>query len=267
MKNRREVTLEEMRTIQLDILDKIHDYCEKNNLRYSLSGGTLLGAVRHQGYIPWDDDIDIMMPRPDYEKFFENFNGIYKDLTAQYYKNDKAYFFFMGKVYNNRTVMIEKGPCTSRTGVYVDVFPIDGLPDTKDEMEKYRNTFFELREELKRTTQYYKINNSLITRLKYYVKILIYPSRLKTIEKFYNIIDKYKYGKCKNSGVAMGQYGLKEWLKKEVFENYVELPFENKLRKCIAGYDMYLSSLYGNYMQLPPENERKRHHLNPAFWK
>ena len=225
---KREVTLDEMRVIQLDILDKIHDYCEKHNLRYSLSGGSLLGAVRHKGFIPWDDDIDIMMPRPDYEKFFANFNGTHGELTAQYYRNDKSYFFFMGKVYNNHTIMIEEGPCSSKTGVYVDVFPIDGLPETQDEMEKYRDTFFELREELKKTNQYYKINNSLLSRIKYYIKVIVYPSRIKTIEKFDKIIEKYKYGECEYAGVAMGQYGLKEWLKYDLFREYVELTFEKK---------------------------------------
>ena len=264
MNNRREVTLEEMRTIQLDILDKIHDYCEKNNLRYSLSGGTLLGAVRHQGYIPWDDDIDIMMPRPDYEKFFANFNGAYKDLTAQYYKNDKALFYFFGKVYNNKTSMIEDG--NSKTGVYIDVFPIDGMPDTINDVNKYCHEMLDVREELKKTTKFYKFKKGRGLRIKYYIKLLLYPSRKKTIAKLDSIISKYKYDMSKHVGVAMGQYGIKEWLTADIFADYTYLPFEHKLRKCIAGYDKYLSSLYGKYMELPPVEERKRHHLIKAYW-
>lgn len=265
MKNRREVTLEEMRTIQLDILDKIHDYCEKNNLRYSLSGGTLLGAVRHQGYIPWDDDIDIMMPRPDYEKFFANFNGRYKDLTAQYYRNSKTIFFGFGKVYNVNTVLVEKDMC--KTGVYVDVFPIDGMPDIIEETLFYREKYVKFSEALKKTTQFYKINGGFSNRLKYYIKRLVYPSRSKTIKQYDLLIDKYKYGETEFSGVVMGQYGLRERLKSTVFEDYIELSFEGKMRKCILKYDDYLTSLYGNYMELPPEEKRKSSHTGHAYWK
>ena len=98
MSNKREVTLDEMRTIQLDILNKIQEFCIKNNIRYSLCGGTLLGAVRHKGYIPWDDDVDIFMPRPDYERFFASFNGSYDNIVAQCYLNDNAILFYYGKV-------------------------------------------------------------------------------------------------------------------------------------------------------------------------
>ncbi len=264
MKNRREVTLEEMRTIQLDILDKIHDYCEKNNLRYSLCGGTLLGAVRHQGYIPWDDDIDIMMPRPDYEKFFADFNGAYSDINAQYYRNSKTIFFTFGKVYNNKTLLIEKDLC--RTGVFVDVFPIDGMPDTIEETLAFRDLTTSFVESLKKTSQYYKIKKGRLLRLKYYLKILRYPARSKTIQWYDNLLKELKFNEKEYAGVIYGIYGLKERLKCDVFKSYIELPFEGKKRKCIKQYDEYLSSLYGNYMELPPVEKRQRHHLNEVYW-
>lgn len=265
MKNRREVTLEEMRTIQLDILDKIHDYCEKNNLRYSLSGGTLLGAVRHQGYIPWDDDIDIMMPRPDYEKFFANFNGAYKDLTAQYYKNDKTISYVFGKVYNNKTELIEDN--LDRTGVFVDVFPIDGMPDTIEDTLSFRKKTLLFLEALKKTVQYFKFRKGPLLKLKYYIKILYYPPRQKTILEYDKLLRTIPFDEKEYAGVIYGQYGIKERLKCEVFKSYIDLPFEGKKRKCIKHYDEYLSSLYGNYMELPPESERVRHHLHKSYWK
>ena len=98
------IIMEELRAIQLDILDKIHAFCTERGIRYSLGGGTLLGAVRHKGYIPWDDDIDIMLPRPDYDRFLKEFEGKYAELNLQYYGNDITCCIPFAKVYDNRTV-------------------------------------------------------------------------------------------------------------------------------------------------------------------
>lgn len=99
----RPIDLEEQKQIQLNILIKVDQFCRENNLRYSLGGGTLLGAVRHKGFIPWDDDIDIMMPRPDYDKFVRSFNGYDEDLTCEAYELNKKHRYICGKVYNNKT--------------------------------------------------------------------------------------------------------------------------------------------------------------------
>ena len=265
MATRKEVTKEEMRTIQLDILDKIHDYCEKNNLRYSLSGGTLLGAVRHQGYIPWDDDIDIMMPRPDYEKFMVDFNDKHEYLVTQNFKNSKTFYYDFGKVYDNRTIIKEKDRCM--TGVYVDIFPIDGMPDSQEETIELRNKCVAIIEELKKTTQFYKFTDGHFLRLKYLLKLLIYPPRDKSIKKYYEQIEAYPFGQKKYSGVILGQYGLREKLPSDLYTSYVDLTFEGKQRKAICGYATYLSGLYGDYMQLPPVEKRKSAHIGHAFWK
>ncbi len=265
MVTRKEVTKEEMRTIQLDILDKIHDYCEKNHLRYSLCGGTLLGAVRHQGYIPWDDDIDIMMPRPDYEKFMVEFNDKHEYLVTQNFKNSKTFYYDFGKVYDNRTIIKEKDRCL--TGVYVDIFPIDGMPDSQEETSEIITKCISIIEDLKKTTQYYKFNNGHFLRVKYLLKLLICPSRKKTIERYYELINKYPFGGKKYSGVLMGQYGLKEKLPSKLYSSYTNLMFEGKSYRVMGGYTSYLSSLYGDYMQLPPIEKRKSMHIGKAYWK
>ena len=117
----RAINSDELKSIQLDLLQKTADFCENNGLRYFLCGGTLIGAIRHKGYIPWDDDIDIAMPRPDYEKFVRIFN-----LTQNYYQvmsieTDPDYAYAFAKVYENRTVLKELHYPGDAFGVYIDI--------------------------------------------------------------------------------------------------------------------------------------------------
>lgn len=123
----KEMTLQELHEVQLAMLDAVDNYCRLNHLRYSLGGGTLLGAVRHHGYIPWDDDIDIMMPRPDYEKFMRYFKHEYYKLYD--YRTDDTCGFSFAKLIDTRTIVQEY---TITYSVFIDIFPIDGLPHQKN---------------------------------------------------------------------------------------------------------------------------------------
>lgn len=202
---KKEITMEELRAIQLDILDKIHAFCTEHGIRYSLGGGTLLGAVRHKGYIPWDDDIDIMLPRPDYERFLKEFDGKYAELNLQHYGNDNTCCIPFAKVYDNRTVLIEK---LQKSGIYIDVFPIDGLPEEskiKDYLYIYNNQLHKIYF----MTPFYIITGSLKDRIKYYVKKLIYPTRDKYITGFYNFLKSYSFENSVNAGAICGIYAEK----------------------------------------------------------
>ena len=154
----REIQFEEMKKIELNILIYFTEVCEENNLRYYLGGGTLLGAVRHKGFIPWDDDIDVMMPRPDFQKLLslsinnENYN-IIKPGTAGYYYN-------FAKLVDTRTILEEKGiKRIDGLGVYIDIFPLDGMPETPDARKK---RFKELNSIRKR------INNTCLLKPKFH---------------------------------------------------------------------------------------------------
>ena len=131
---RRRLAPAEIKSLQMEILCSIHNFCVNNNIRYSLAYGTLLGAIRHKGYIPWDDDVDILMPRPDYEKFLKLYPGYNKNHTVQTYINDDSYYLAFAKVYDNRTELIV---FPTRTGVFVDIFPVDGLPDSVELSRRY----------------------------------------------------------------------------------------------------------------------------------
>ena len=128
--------IQELRQIQMGILDEVHRFCESHNLRYFLSSGTLIGAVRHKGYIPWDDDIDIYMPRKDYEEFLQIYhdeNGVYRAINPQV---ESHYYYTFAKVVDLRTKMVETETEGYEIGVYMDIFPVDYVPDDVQERER-----------------------------------------------------------------------------------------------------------------------------------
>jgi lipopolysaccharide cholinephosphotransferase len=126
-----QMTFNEMRTVQFNILCAVDKFCNENNLRYTLLGGTLLGAVRHQGFIPWDDDIDIAMPRPDYEKFVRTFNKTESFLVCESWINKKYWYFGFAKIGDKRT-LLEQRDCKIKLFVNIDLFPVDGFYDDID---------------------------------------------------------------------------------------------------------------------------------------
>lgn len=260
--NRRHISLEEMRIIQLDILDAVHEFCMARGLRYSLGGGTLLGAVRHKGYIPWDDDIDIMMPRPDYERFISEFAGYRSNMSLQNYDNDPQCYLIFSKVYDNRTVL-EEG-LMLRNGVAIDVFPIDGLP-AETELDSYWAELSHTSHRIYRMTRRYK--NTLWKDVKLWVKKLYHPSRAKNIRILKKQLAGYDFATADFAGAITGSYGKKEHMSASTFRTYVTLPFEGREYMAIADYDSYLTKHYGDYMQLPPEDKRCTHHTYEAWWK
>lgn len=265
----REIQFEEMKKIELNILTYFTEVCEENNLRYYLGGGTLLGAVRHKGFIPWDDDIDVMMPRPDFQKLLslsinnENYN-IIKPGTAGYYYN-------FAKLVDTRTILEEKGiKLIDGLGVYIDIFPLDGMPETPDARKK---RFKELNSIRKR------INNTCLLRPKFHRNPFAYLNACRIYNSNKNIDlsslqKKYLDSALKNSFddsefvfAAGGAYGARDIFPGKWFEKEIELQFENLSVKAFNGYDFYLTQLYGDYMTLPPEDKRVTPHHTIVYFK
>mgnify|MGYP004661612869 FL=1 len=265
----REIQFEEMKKIELNILTYFTEVCEENNLRYYLGGGTLLGAVRHKGFIPWDDDIDVMMPRPDFQKFLslsinnKNYN-IIKPGTAGYYYN-------FAKLVDTRTILEEKGiKLIDGLGVYIDIFPLDGMPETPDARKK---RFKELNSIRKR------INNTCLLRPKFHRNPFAYLNACRIYNSNKNIDlsslqKKYLDSALKNSFddsefvfAAGGAYGARDIFPGKWFEKEIELQFENLSVKAFNGYDFYLTQLYGDYMTLPPEDKRVTPHHTIVYFK
>lgn len=265
----REIQFEEMKKIELNILIYFTEICEENNLRYYLGGGTLLGAVRHKGFIPWDDDIDVMMPRPDFQKLLslsinnENYN-IIKPGTAGYYYN-------FAKLVDTRTILEEKGiKLIDGLGVYIDIFPLDGMPETPDARKK---RFKELNSIRKR------INNTCLLKPKFHRNPFAYLNACRIYNSNKNIDlsslqKKYLDSALKNSFddseyvfAAGGAYGARDIFPGKWFEKEIELQFENLSVKAFNGYDFYLTQLYGDYMTLPPEDKRVTPHHTIVYFK
>lgn len=260
----KQLTLPEMHQLLLRMLECIHEYCMANNIRYSLGGGTLLGAIRHKGFIPWDDDVDIMMPRPDYERFLEGFQGKYEHCGLQHWSTDPNFKWVIARVYDDRTVFDDKTLCN---GLFVDVFPIDGIPSVK-EHKKYRRGYVIRRRLLEvwgKPFQLISWKRKVFHILTYPICSLIPTSKYReACEKY---VMKYDFETSECTGCAVGVYGIAEYMGRDTFKKYINVEFEGRELRAIADYDEYLTKHYGDYMQLPPVEKRKSHHQFVCWWK
>ena len=261
MKN---ITIKESKEIQLAILDAIDLFCKSNKLRYSLAYGTLIGAVRHQGFIPWDDDIDIMMPRPDYDKFLKLFKHEY--LKTQYYGNDNTCPMCFAKVIDDRTLVIQPKNLF-RSGIWVDVFPIDGYPNDDGGIyfNKISKKVYALTKNRSLTKGEWRVSRNV---LEYLVKHLLDPrSRSSVIRDYEDLIYSYDFEKSEYAGCSCCRDTYKEIMPAMVFKEYISLPFEGKEYSCVKYYDLFLKNMYGDYMILPPVDQQIGHHDYKMYWK
>ena len=257
------ISLDELRSIQLDLLQKIACFCENNGLRYFLCGGTLIGAIRHKGFIPWDDDIDIAMPRPDYDRFISTFNQPHNYYQVVNLNNNLDYAYAFAKVFDNRTIMNELHYPGNTFGVFIDVFPADGVKDVSQIrkimlLHKFLNT---------KRANYYK-RSMLKKIINTFGKLLLLPFSAHQIATWMdNEARRYAFGSLPMAGVIVNPLGLGEMVDKSVFDSDIYQEFEGRQYRIPIGYDKWLRSIYGDYMQLPPEEHRVTHHTFEAWWK
>jgi lipopolysaccharide cholinephosphotransferase len=272
--NREKIDLAELKKIQLALLTEMDMICAKEGYKYSLGGGSLLGAIRHKGYIPWDDDIDVMMPRPDYEKFLKYCKENKTKFALQCHDNDPEYVDLSAKIYDPKTTIEEKEifEKEKKIGVSIDVFVIDGLGDTEaSAIRAFRAKA--VQRELIVASQWKNFFRSK-THAWYYEPIrlaLFVASRFINKKSMFENLEKYykkiSFEQANFAGAVGGSYREKEILPKEVFTEYIDVKFENSSFKAIAAYDTYLSSIYGDYMQLPPKEKQVSHHLFNAYYR
>ncbi|MBQ4588438.1 MAG: LicD family protein [Bacteroidaceae bacterium] len=267
MKN---ITLRELKEIQLNVLEAVHNFCLNNNIKYSLACGTLLGAVRHKGYIPWDDDIDIYMLREEYNKFITLFPHCYKNhyelISLERNSNwNKVY----AKAYDNRTIIYEAMPYKVTIGINIDIFPIDNVPEEEKEWINYnqKRLFFQqcLMAKALSFSSHRKFHKNLGIFLAKFLTIFINQRKLAVFLNYYS----QKFNQKETKFVFENVLGIimKRRFKKNIFKEFILMPFENKQFFAFKNYDEYLKNAYGNYMELPPINKRISHHLFKAYWK
>ena len=303
----------ECREIQMAILDEIERICKVNNLTYSLAYGTLLGAVRHKGYIPWDDDIDICLLREDYEKLIailkdKNAPGSKEWLTlvddtcdgyfypfAKAYDNrttvklmrilkdsstakpewlslvddtSKGYYYPFAKAIDNRTE-VRMDRHTGNDGIWVDIFPLDGLPASKIGSKLFilfcgLLRVIQLAMDTDFSSKTLSFGTLLYKRFFYIFATVVGKKRIcRFVEKVFHLFD---IDKSKNVTVLFFDSKCDTILDKEKLLPMATLPFENREYACFANYDYYLKELYNDYMTLPPEEKRWTHDFD-AWWK
>jgi lipopolysaccharide cholinephosphotransferase len=262
-----QLSLQEIKNTEFQILKAYADFCDKNNLTYFLCGGTLLGAVRHKGFIPWDDDIDVFMPRPDFERFVQltGFSPIAPEYDTSFYRDTKvvADYPFV-KVIDNRTKVIEKTKAEEKcTGIWIDVFPVDGFSDSM-----FINKLFCIRKLFwKRLCFTFSDDLSKVTDIKKKIgKAIVMPFlKLMGQKRLFNKLDKicrkYDFEKSSNVGCTVWGYKIKEVIKKSELMPPSKVTFEGIEFNAPSVPAAYLSSLYGDFMQLPPEEKRINHEM------
>ncbi len=263
---KRLLTLDDCKKIELDMLLSFASFCEQNGLRYDLAGGTLLGAIRHKGFIPWDDDIDISMPRPDYEKLVKIYptDGM-EDLDLL--ENRRTGFVYpFARLVNRRTLVTAKYMDEhDLSHLWVDILPVDGLPeDNKELAHIYRWVYFYRVLLSACYAKQWFYGRSLMKKILRPFTILaakvIGPQWL--FHKVDSIAQTYRYEECSYVGVvSWGLYGVGERMLKSEYAHQVLVDFEGHKLPTYSCWESYLSGLYGNYMALPPEAQRKTHDI------
>lgn len=269
----KEIAADELLKIQVDILQKVDKFCRNNKIPYTVFGGTCIGAIRHKGYIPWDDDIDIAMTRPNYNRFLQLFNGRVENLEVFAPELNWNYYAPYANVCDTRTLLDEEfnGHNGMDIGVKIDVFPIDAVSSNIDLYHAQKQNFIKLWNilYLKRLV----IRKIWRKNLRETIAILL--KRCKYLNSSYAeiqkeisvLIVKDNYEDAEYVDLSCYPWPNDSRCPREVFEDYINVPFENIIVSIIKRYDDYLTRAYGNYMAFPPKEKRVSHHHFKAYWK
>ncbi|MBR4016285.1 MAG: LicD family protein [Oscillospiraceae bacterium] len=265
------LTPREVQLGELEVMKALDEICDRLNLRYFLTYGTLLGAVRHQGFIPWDDDVDVMMPRPDYEKLIAYLMEHAKEiapLKLMHYKTNKKYIYPIARLVDTRYWIDYHGAADYGLGLFVDIYPLDGCGNTPEE-----------------ATQIMEGSKKAVSMIDLAGRDKFYRSAsggfVRNVAKF----AAYCYGKLlganhfaakldtqgKNRPYDSTYVNLTTWFtavkpfRKELFDQVERMQFEDAMLWVPTRYDEILTQCYGDYMKLPPADQQIAHHNYTAY--
>lgn len=263
----KQIDVEELKQIQIEILDVVDNFCKKNNINYWIDCGTLLGAVRHKGYIPWDDDIDVGMLRNDYDKFMDLFNKENNRYKFYCVENKKDFNYPYGKVLDTETILYEPNKKHGdKLSVNIDIFVYDNAPDDQKIVNKmFRkiniySIFNYVKKSPVATTRKFSITN--IIRIPCYYILKLLPKAFFS-RRIINVSRKYINRETKRIGNFTSVPLVT--CNKRVFDSFIKVPFEGKMYSAPVGYNEYLKEFYGEYMELPPEEKRVSTHKFEAY--
>lgn len=264
----RKLELEEIKKLQLEILDDITDFCKQNDIKFWIDYGTLLGAVRHKGYIPWDDDVDIGMLREDYDRFIHSYNQrTNSNYSVHTVELDKNYVFPYAKVHDDRTVLYSDD-VDMPFSINVDVFPYDIAPAReKKYLRMYRQQERLSLLHVLRNAKTHETSGNIVKRLATRIIMLL----LKLVPANFFAVRRAKTAtKCKEQDspyitLFVASFGRRA--DKHIFDEMIELPFEDRIYPAPKRYDDWLTLFYGDYMTPPPEDKRGTNHHYKAYMK
>lgn len=264
------ITQRDQKKISLELLQYFDQVCREHGIKYSLTGGTLLGAVRHSAFIPWDDDVDVFLARPEYEKLEKAFDNEGKRFIFANKNTQDSFNFVYSRILDTKTYITES-PNTRNagTGLFLDICVVDGLPKNKL-LRKIHIKYMRIlvrccRATIHNTDKAYHRKGRLFVLMKSIVRKL-------TTHQFWNrrmekAMDRYRFDQSDFVGNFTSQYGGREMMHREAFDSYNDIWFEGHKYMVCQGYQEYLQRIYGQkYMALPPEKKQKGHHVYKAYW-
>ncbi|MGN1030136.1 MAG: phosphorylcholine transferase LicD [Butyricicoccaceae bacterium] len=265
------IPLKQLQQLELDIVSDFIEICNRNDLRYYALGGTLLGAVRHKGFIPWDDDMDIGMPRPDFEKFLQlapDQLGAFHRLVT--WRNNADYKQSFTKITDRRTkIIMHDSKIPREEEIWIDIFPLDGVPANRLH-RKFHGYHYLYRRMVLQFSQFDEMAHQGRRNRPLHERMLMKAAEATKIEslldnelqrlKYERTVRQYPFDGSEYSGNLTGVYKLREIVPTRFFGKGVLLPFETIEINCPEDYNGYLTCIYGeNYMQIPKEQDRDLH--------
>lgn len=263
----KEISFEESKKILTSTLKSIDNCCRVNNISYSLCWGTMIGAIRHHGFIPWDDDMDLMMPREDYNRFLEVYNdpeyGVYAPMKT------KNCIQLLIKVFNNKTMIFFDNHPKSLYGLWISIFPYDHVPDENLKSWEMRRTFWMNLYHFK-VVRFLTTDSILRKCIKAVLKIPVLPfSSFYLAKKAESCLSEYNNQPTKkvclwDCGVGFTKY---YYFPRELFDDFLDVEFDGVKCKIIRGYDEFMRMYYGDYMTPPPVEKQVPSHNYKAYYK